>query len=275
LSPSLAAEAVALAEREMGTVSGVRALVVGGGEIARLLVENLAAKRPSEILVANRTPAAVESLAGRVGARVLSLTDLPTALPEVDLLVSATSARTYLLTPSDFPEGRQKPLCLIDLAIPRDVDPAVGNLPGIRLFDLEALVPAGRPPEWEDDIARMEAIIAAEMRDFVAWDMTRRVAPVIANLRSHVEAVQRQELERVAPQLSGLTEREWEAVERLTGRLVDKMFHHLVVRLRLAAQTDRKLVEAAEFFFLHGEGGLFSHALEEATGKRESDEVHR
>ena len=83
---------------------------------------------------------------------------------------------------------------------------------------------------------------------------------MFASLRSHVEAVSELELQRVAPQLAGLTDRERAAVESLTGRLIDKMFHHLVLRLRLAAQTDPKLVEAAEFFFLHGEGGLFEHA---------------
>ena len=97
-----------------------------------------------------------------------------------------------------------------------------------------------------------------------------RAAPVIANLRSHVEAVSRQELKRVAPQLANLTERERAAVESLTQRLIDKMFHHLVVRLRLAAQTDPKLVEAAEFFFLHGEGGLFEHA----GARQEEKEPH-
>ena len=108
----------------------------------------------------------------------------------------------------------------------------------------------------------IESVIAGEVQEFTAWYHTRRVAPVIASLRSHVEAVQRQELKRIAPQIKDLTDRERAAVESMGQRLVDKMFHHLVLRLRLAAQTDPALVDAAEFFFLHGEGGLFDHAAE-------------
>jgi glutamyl-tRNA reductase len=146
--------------------------------------------------------------------------------------------------------------------MPRDVDPLIGGLPGVVLHDLDSLLPTGLEHHMQADVAAVEAIVAAELHDFNAWYLTRRVVPVIANLRSHVEAVSEEELRRVAPQLAGLSEREWAAVESLTGRLVDKMFHHLVVRLKLAAQTDPKLVEAAEFFFLHGEGSLFDHAAD-------------
>jgi glutamyl-tRNA reductase len=168
-----------------------------------------------------------------------------------------------VLTPESFSdEYRAEPLHIFDLAIPRDVDPAVGLLLGVVLHDLEALLPAGLLDHWESDVRAMENIIAAEVQEFIAWTLTRRIVPVIASLRSHVEAVSEQELRRIAPRLTGLTERQHAAVESLTNRLIDKMFHHLVVRLRLAAQTDPKLVEAAEFFFLHGEGGLFEHAAE-------------
>jgi glutamyl-tRNA reductase len=95
------------------------------------------------------------------------------------------------------------------------------------------------------------------------------VAPVIASLRRHVEAVSEAEMQRIAPQLRDLTERERAAVDSLSHRLIDKMFHHLVLRLRLAAQTDPKLVEAAEFFFLHGEGGLFEDEAERAARERD------
>jgi glutamyl-tRNA reductase len=129
------------------------------------------------------------------------------------------------------------------------------------------LLPESAAAQWQEDIRVMESVIAGEVHEFMAWALTRRVVPVIASLRTHVEAVSQQELKRVAPQLAGLTERERAAVESLTGRLIDKMFHHLVTRLRLAAQTDPALVDAAEFFFLHGDGGLFSHAadMEEST----------
>jgi glutamyl-tRNA reductase len=91
-------------------------------------------------------------------------------------------------------------------------------------------------------------------------DEDRGQIAILSSLRSWVEAARQQEIERANRQLRGLSEQERAVVESLTQRLIDEVFHHLVVRLRLAAQTDPNLVEAAEFFFLHGEGGPFEHA---------------
>jgi glutamyl-tRNA reductase len=171
--------------------------------------------------------------------------------------------------PLDRLQERETPLLICDLAIPRDVDPMVGLIPGVELWDLDRLIPSGLDAHWEEDIRLMEGIITAEVQEFMAWSLTRRVVPVIANLRSHVETVAEQELKRIGPQLANLNDRERAAVESLTNRLIDKMFHHLVTRLRLAAQTDPQLVDAAEFFFLHGEGSLFPHATQ--TGETSSE----
>lgn len=256
---SVGSEAVCAAEAELGGLAGREVLVIGGGEISRLVCEELR-RRGASLYVANRTADVAVDLAYRFGGRPATLGDIPRLLPRVDLVVSATSAPQHMVTVEDVPL-RKTPLLIFDLAIPRDVEPAVGGLPGVNLHDLDTLLPV-EARGWEADIARMEGIIAAEVKEFSSWVLTRRVVPVIANLRSHVEAVSRQELKRVAPQLTDLTERERAAVESLTDRLIDKMFHHLVMRLRLAAQTDPALVDAAEFFFLHGEGGLFEHAAE-------------
>jgi glutamyl-tRNA reductase len=213
------------------------------------------------VYIANRTVAVAEALSRQLGGTPATLDDVPRAVQHVDLVISATGARAHVLTTEAF-AGWTGTLHVFDLAIPRDVEAAVGDLPGVTLHDLDTLLPSGEASHWEEDIRTMESVIAGEVHEFMAWAMTRRVVPVIASLRSHVEAVSQQELKRVAPQLAGLTERERRAVESLTDRLIDKMFHHLVTRLRLAAQTDPSLVEAAEFFFLHGEGGLFPHAAE-------------
>jgi glutamyl-tRNA reductase len=256
---SVASEAVREAAGALGDLRGRPVLVVGGGEVSRLICEELRS-RGAALYVANRTTSIAVDLAGRFGGRPATLADVPRLLSHVDLAISATGAPHHVVTVEDVPE-RETPLHIFDLAIPRDVEPAVGSLPAVTLHDLESLL----PPEaqgWEEDIRSMEAIIAAEVKEFSAWILTRRVVPVISSLRSHVEAVSRQEMKRVAPHLADLSDRERAAVESLTQRLIDKMFHHLVTRLRLAAQTDPSLVDAAEFFFLHGEGGLFEHAAE-------------
>jgi glutamyl-tRNA reductase len=261
LNGSLGTEAVAAAEAALDGLAGRTALLVGGGEISRLVGAELRSRAIGTLYIANRTESVAVELAARYGGRAVRMEDISRLVAGIDLIISATSAPRYVLSGDDLPvDGRAAPLHIFDLAIPRDVDPAVGALPNVVLHDLDDLLPLGLQEHWRNDIRAMEAIIAAEVKEFTVWYLTRRAAPVIASLRAHVEAVSRQELRRVGPQLANLTDRERAAVESLTQRLIDKMFHHLVVRLRLAAQTDATLVDAAEFFFLHGEGGLFEHA---------------
>lgn len=264
LGGSLATEAVAAARQELGSLANHSVLLIGGGEISRLLADELrGALGTGTLFVVNRTEAVAVELAGRVGGRAARVADLPRVLSHVDVVFSATSAPHYMLTPEDLPlelASRSVPLHIYDLALPRDVDPAVSAEAGVVVHDLDDLLPRGIADHWREDILTMEAVMAVEVREFTVWYLTRRVAPVISNLRSHVEAVSRQELQRAAPHLRDLTDRERAAVDSLTERLIDKMFHHLVTRLRLAAQTDPKLVDAAEFLFLHGEGGLYEHA---------------
>lgn len=267
---SLGSEAVRAAEESLQTLDGKSVLLIGGGEIVRLVADDLRRRQVGCLFIANRTESIAVDLAKRYHATPARLSGLSRLIPHVDLIISATSAPHFVLTAEDVPDGlqtRSEPVQVFDLAIPRDIDPAVGGMPGIALHDLDDLLPDGLEEHWRDDIRAMEGVIGAEVKEFTAWYLTRRVVPVIANLRSHVEAVSEQELQRVAPQLSNLTDRERAAVESLTQRLIDKMFHHLVVRLRLAAQSDPKLVDAAEFFFLHGDGGLFEHAAEQAKDR--------
>lgn len=263
---SVGTEAVRAIEGALGGLEGKAVLLIGGGATSRLVAEELRGRKLRALYIANRTAAVAADLAKQFGGRAATLGDIPRLIPHVDAIISATGARHAVLTAEDVPqgtlEGRRSPLHVADLAVPRDVDPALAGMEGIVLHDLESLVPGEAEAIWDQDVEAMEGVIAAEVQDFMAWYLTRRAVPVIANLRSHVEAVQRQELKRVSGQLRNLSEQERAAVEALTQRLIDKMFHHLVVRLRLAAQIDPRLVEAAEFFFLHGEGGLFAHAAE-------------
>lgn len=259
---SMGAEAVVMAEAELGGLEGRRVLLIGGGEVIRLAAREAARRKPASLSIANRTLSVAAGIAEEVGGTPLHIEEIDALLPSVDLVIAATASPDPVLIAGDVP-SLPNPLLIVDLAIPRDIDPAIGALPNVRLHDLDSLLPGGTEAQWREDVRAMEAVIAAELQDFQSWILTRRVVPVIASLRAHVEAVSEAELQRVASHLAGLTDREREAVESLTQRLIDKMFHHLVTRLRLAAQTDPKLVEAAEFFFLHGEGGLFEHAAEE------------
>jgi glutamyl-tRNA reductase len=265
VSSSVGSEAVRTAESALGGLQGRSVLLIGGGEVSRLVADELRQRHIGHLYVANRTASVAVELATQVGGTPARLSDIERLAPIVDVIFSATTSGEYMLTPENVQGTTARPetsLHIFDLALPRDVDPSVGDLPRVQLHDLDDLLPTATGEAWNEDVRVIESVIAAEVQEFAAWYHTRRVAPVIASLRSHVEAVQRQELKRIAPQIKDLTDRERAAVESMGQRLVDKMFHHLVLRLRLAAQTDPALVDAAEFFFLHGEGGLFEHAAE-------------
>jgi glutamyl-tRNA reductase len=265
VNSSVGSEAVRTAESALDGLQGRSVLVIGGGEVSRLIADELRQRHIGHLHVANRTASVAIELAAQVSGTPARLSDIERLAPMVDVIFSATSSGEYMITPENIGAAAARPgrsLHIFDLAVPRDVDPAVGELPAVTLHDLDGLLPTATGEAWNEDVRAIESVIAAEIHEFTAWYHTRRVAPVIASLRSHVEAVQRQELKRIAPHIKDLTERERAAVESMGQRLVDKMFHHLVLRLRLAAQTDPALVDAAEFFFLHGEGGLFEHAAE-------------
>ena len=265
VNASVGSEAVAAAEAAVGELAGREALVIGGGEVSRLVAVELRRRHIGRLYIANRTASVAVDLAADVAGTPATLADISRLSGSVDVIFTATTSGEYMVTSeslSGLDVSRGTTLHIFDLALPRDVDPMVADLPGVHLHDLDTLLPTAGSQAWHEDVRAIEAVIAAEIAEFAAWYHTRRVAPVIASLRSHVEAVQRQELKRIESQIKDLTVRERAAVESMGQRLVDKMFHHLVLRLRLAAQTDPALVDAAEFFFLHGEGGLFEHAAQ-------------
>jgi glutamyl-tRNA reductase len=219
---SVASAAAALAQQVFGDLAGKRVLLIGAGKAAGQAADNLRS-RGAEIVVANRTASEAAVPLDRIAVELAS----------ADVAVSATSSPGFLLSTADVGR-RTRPLLLVDLAVPRDVDPAVGELEGCYLYDiddLEAVVQAtlaGRRSE----ASRAEAIVAAEAERFRAWQASLDVVPAIASLRARVEEIRERELERVRGKLSD-TERS--AVESVTARIVDKLLHVPTVRLKQAA----------------------------------------
>jgi glutamyl-tRNA reductase len=123
-----------------------------------------------------------------------------------------------------------------------------------------------REPTIESEDAELiESIVMSEVHDYVGRQSIRMVAPIISALRAHVNHVRAVETARIGPRLQHMEQSERAAVEELTGRLIDRMFHHLVVRLKLAALTDAQLIKAAEFFFAHGDDSLFPGMASDLT----------
>ena len=241
---SLSQAAVALAGAELGSLAGKTTVVLGAGEMGEAMAQALAsALKDGSLLVVNRTWSRATQLAARCGGRAIEWSALPGALEQADVLLASTGSSELLLTASDLEpvlasrEGR--PLLIVDIAVPRDVDPAVGTLPGVTLFDMDdltasaAVAMAGRRQE----VPRAEAIVAEEVERYLDKAAQRHVAPLVAALHERAEQVRTSELTRFRRRLAALEPAEAAAVEALTRGIVAKLLHEPTVNVKSGAGT--------------------------------------
>jgi glutamyl-tRNA reductase len=239
--PSIAAAGVNVARRAVANdVRGQLTVVLGAGVMARAAVEALVAAG-AQVRVLNRTPGHAERVLAHLRGEVEigTLDDLPAALRTAVLVVGATAARTAVVTLDAMQAAmrhRETPLVLLDIALPRDVDPAVRNLAAVKLIDLddlERMCPVDTPTrKAEHD--RAEGLAADEAERLAQWLRTRAVSPAITELRTYAEAVRMAELRRSATRLRDLTPEQIAAVEALTSGIVNKLMHGPTVALREA-----------------------------------------
>ena len=237
---SVSSAAAALAEQVFGELRGRRIVLVGAGKVSELTARNLLSRGAEIAFVANRTVDRASELAERFGGGALPLERLADELEQADVVVSSTSAPGFVLGKAEVERAAKarkgRPLLFVDLAVPRDLDPAITELDGCYLYDiddLEAVVAetlAGRRREAE----RAEAIVAAEAERFRAWQASLEVVPAIASLRALAEEIREGELARLSRRLS---EGELRAVEAATASLVNKLLHLPTVRMKEAAAT--------------------------------------
>jgi glutamyl-tRNA reductase len=254
---SVASVAVELARKIFGSLRGKRVLVLGAGAMAELMVEALGRDGVRGVFVANRTVERAAPLAERLHGHALSMDRLGDALPVVDIVLSSTSAPHPVLGPDifrrAFPRGRGRPLLLIDVAIPRDVDPRLGEEPEVFLYNVDDLqkivdehvrIRAGAIPA-------AEAIIREHADAFRQWYSSLEVIPVIRSMRDQAEAVREQELERLLRGMDHLSLEDRARLEAFSRRLLNKVLHEPTTRLRkgVAEGAGTELVEAARFLY--------------------------
>jgi glutamyl-tRNA reductase len=238
---SVSSAAAALAEQVFGDLTGCHVLLVGAGKIGELAARNLVSRGAEIAAVANRSLENADELAGRFGARGISLAEIPEQLGRVDVVLTSTSAPGHVLTRDDvartLPARNGRPLFLIDIAVPRDLDPAIHELDGCYLYDIDDLesVVAESLAGRRREAGRAEAIVLDEAERFRAWQASRDVVPAIASLRALAEEIRESELERARTRLERLTEAERRAVEAVTSRIVDKLLHVPTVKMKEAA----------------------------------------
>jgi glutamyl-tRNA reductase len=229
---SVPAASAALAQQVFGELGGRGVLVVGAGKIGELAARALTARGARLVAVANRSREHGAELARRFGAVAVDLDDLATQLAMADVVVTCTSAPGFVIGREHIHSRRGRPLFLIDLAVPRDVDPVLNDVDDCYVYDiddLEAVVEtslAGRRREAE----RAEAIVAAEAERFRAWQASLDVVPTIASLRARAEAIRSAELSKAK-----LSAEEREAVDSITSQIVNKLLHLPTIRMKEAA----------------------------------------
>lgn len=257
---SVSAAAAALAQQVFGDLSGRRILLVGAGKVSELAARNLVSRGAEIAFVANRTLDRAEVLARQLGAEALPLERIGPELEAADVVVASTSAPGIVVgreqVAAALRSRRGRPLLLIDLAVPRDLDPAIQELDGCFLYDiddLEAVVAetlAGRRREAE----RAEAIVLAEAERFRSWHASLDVVPAIASLHALAEEIRAAELAKLEGRLGRLTAAERQAVESVTAQIVGKLLHLPTVRMKQAAVTADGVVYAEAVRHLFGLG---------------------
>jgi glutamyl-tRNA reductase len=237
-----------------------RVVVVGAGEmgfgVARALGDIPEALAPRSIVVVSRSRARAEDVVRQVsggpGLRAASLENVHTELAEADVVLSAAAAESHILTAAHF-SGVAHPMLVIDLGVPRNVDPVVGTLATVTLRDMDTLSAAVSQAvgDRQEEAIAARAIIADEVERFRTASRQRGAAPVIAALRARLESLRETELERHRAQLADLSETEWEQVDVATRAAMAKMLHEPTMLLKETAGTPRgeRLVEALRILF--------------------------
>jgi glutamyl-tRNA reductase len=238
---SVASAAAALAQQVFGNLDGRSVLVIGAGQTGELTARNLRKRGARIAAVANRGDERGDALARQFRGRAVPLEEAASVLQEADIVVSSTSAAGFVLGAEQVEGARAKrkglPLLLIDIAVPRDLDPAIHALEGCYLYDiddLESVVEATLAGRREEAV-RAEAIVGAEAERFVAWQASLDVVPAISELREHAEAIRAGELARAESVLARLSDSERRLVESVTAGIVNKLLHLPTVRLKEAA----------------------------------------
>jgi glutamyl-tRNA reductase len=226
-----------LADEHLGGLAGKRAVVVGAGQMAALAVKQLRQRSVASIRVLNRSAERARLIAQRSDAEHGDLSELSEAIRHADVVVSATGATGLLIHGSTVREamtGRTNPMFILDMAVPRDVEPSVSGIAGVRLVDIDGLRAsvAQGDARLSEEVDRAGSIVDQEVRRFAVRKRSERLAPLIKALRERGEAVLASELGRFRSELSELTPDEREAVEALARGIVSKLLHDPIVRLK-------------------------------------------
>ncbi len=229
--------AVELARRIFGDLTGKRVMLVGAGEMAELAARHLKGNGVADILVANRTLERARRLAAEFDGHALTLEQLDEYLDAADIVISSTAASTYVLLPDQVARAmekrRQRPMFLVDIAVPRDIDPRIDEMDGVYLYDVDDLqqVVQGNLEHRERAAAEARALLEEDVAEFLLWLKSLESVPLIRQIQEKMDRLRREELAK-ARYLNQLDETQREAVERFSRALMKRFMHPTLKALK-------------------------------------------
>jgi glutamyl-tRNA reductase len=247
---SVAAAAAQLARGIFGELTGRRILIIGAGKMGELAAASLVSAGVENVFIANRTLERAAALAARFGGRAVAFDRLGAELERADVVVSSTRCPRLIVSAEQVAAAlvrrRSRPLLLIDIAVPRDLEPAIGELPGCSLYDVDDLGAVSESSaDARAEFSRAEAIAQEEARRFLAWRRSLEVVPAITSLRRWAEEIRAAELARANGKLGALSPAERRAVEVVTAQIVNKLLHAPTVRVKETAERPDGALYAA------------------------------
>ncbi|MDH3752647.1 MAG: glutamyl-tRNA reductase [Acidimicrobiia bacterium] len=254
---SVSQAAVAMAAERLGSLNGSRILVLGAGDMGEGMVASLTSSGLAELVVANRTWEKAESLAARLNGRPARLVDLGDELVSADVVLTSTGAAMLMVEHADLSAAMAardgRPLLVVDIAVPRDVDPSASEIDGVTLLDMDDLREFAQSGirERQREVALVHTLIDQELDRHRLFGSAREVAPLISTFRDDAEALRTAELARHAARLGDMSDADRELVEAITRGVMKKLLHEPTVRLKDAAGTARgdRLAEALRDLF--------------------------
>jgi glutamyl-tRNA reductase len=242
---SVSSVAVELARKAFDDLSACQALVIGTGEMGKQSLRNLVVSGVRRVMVSNRTRQTAVPLAEEFNGQVIDFQDIPLALGEADIVISSTASPRPIIHTPQVKEAMQtrpdRPLFIIDIAMPPDVEPEVRQVEGVFLYTMDdlQLVLEANLAKRREEIPKVQAIVAEEARKFLTWYQVLDVVPTIVDLRRYADDICQAELQKAMRRLGSLDEREREIVKALAVGVVNKLVHGPIVCLKERAQEQR------------------------------------
>ncbi|MGB9588023.1 MAG: glutamyl-tRNA reductase [Armatimonadota bacterium] len=254
---SVGSVAVQLATAIFESLDDRQVLVIGAGKMANLILTHLASSNAKNVLVTNRNYEKALSLASKVGGQALPFDDLGRSLETADIVIASTGSSQAIITKELVSTAmhvrRGRPVFFIDIAVPRDVEQSVEELDNVFVYNIDDLqqVVESDAASRRTEVAKVEAIVAEEVRAFNEWFRTLDAIPVVSALREKFEAIRSGEMNKLRKRLKGLSEEHLEAIEAATRSIVNKISHDPILRVKSYCAedgTDEKLRMVRELF---------------------------